>query len=320
MSRSNKILSLTASMGARGYPAIILAVICDDIDLVCHISQKGGLKCLDREGRNALHHSISSNNVPISIKLIFLGIDINQQDASGSTPLMEAVHGNNYRLFDYLLTSSANWKLKDKYDADAFHYACSNGNDKMINRFISLGANVNSPRGRYLDISVNNDDITAVKKLIEHGANPEIPNCRGDNLSLATKFLDIFRFLIEEGFDINKQYPNGDNLLIIACRYASADVVNYIAKHNSVELDINQYNIYGDCALYSAILSGSVECTQILVENGAHIKRIQCERFLKKVKSNRSHKCIEKIGEIVSKKRRDEEQNTVEYNNCYFSL
>lgn len=320
MSRTNKLWSITAGMGVRGYPAIILAVIADDMDLVCHISQKGCLGCLDKHGRNALHHSVMRGNISISIKLLRLGIDINQQDESGSTPLMEAVHHNNFRIFDFLLVSSADWRLRDNYDFDAFYYACSTGNDKMIDRLVSLGVNVNSPREVYLEKSINVDDITAVKKLLERGADPEILNCGTDNLALSTKFLDIFKFLIEEGCDINKTYPNGDNLLMIACRHASPDVVNYIVSNDSVELNINQYNIFGDCALYSAILSGSVECVKILLENGVSTKRIQDKSFVRRLKDKRSFACIVEIKEFVSRIRREDEQNVVEYNNCYFSI
>lgn len=106
-----------------------------------------------RFGRNsvALHNAARSGDADLVIKLIQSGMDVNQPNLEGQTPLMLAVQAdkNALAVTDLLLTQGAQVNETDRYGNTALIYAAQVG------------------------------DLDVVKALVEHGANMAIKNKGG---------------------------------------------------------------------------------------------------------------------------------------------
>lgn len=60
-----------------------------------------------------LHYSVRENNIPLSVKLIKKGYDVNGRDNVGRTPLHYAYHYKYKELVDILLDNGASLFVKD---------------------------------------------------------------------------------------------------------------------------------------------------------------------------------------------------------------
>lgn len=113
------------------------------------------------------------------------------------------------------------------------HYACQNGNKKIVDLLIDLGANINSvdKKGNScLHYAVYSGNESLVKKLVMYGINKNIKNLEGDlalNIAEKKKYNDMIDILNEKKCPIimglfnekNKEIKslknNGNNLLIL---------------------------------------------------------------------------------------------------------
>lgn len=76
-------------------------------------------------GRNALFDAIFKGRTEFLPALIEKGINVNSQDAHGSTPLMEAVWSDDVKMVEALLQAGALPNLKDNFGMTALCYAKS---------------------------------------------------------------------------------------------------------------------------------------------------------------------------------------------------
>jgi len=86
---------------------------CDDIDVLDNLGFN----------RNILHTAISFKRSEVAIYLIGRGININQQDKNGFTPLHFCVEYKNAIVAKELIQKGANGNIKNKFDMTPFEMA-----------------------------------------------------------------------------------------------------------------------------------------------------------------------------------------------------
>ena len=78
---------------------------------------------INNYGETLLHFAARSKNSQVVERLLSLGLDVNQQDYSGWTPLMDAVFYNNKEDVRILLEHGADTKIKNNDQKKAIDYA-----------------------------------------------------------------------------------------------------------------------------------------------------------------------------------------------------
>ena len=83
-------------------------------------------------------------------------------------------------------------------------------------------------------------------------------------------FHDIVSVLMENGADANQPGQNGMNALHVAC-YRNQIRIAKLLKEQSVTMDYNAVDEAGNSALHYAAMSGSLKCSEFLLQNGANV-------------------------------------------------
>ena len=119
------------------------------------------------------------------------GIDINQVNEGGRTPLTWAIANNYMELVEFLLTNQADVNQADAYNNTPLIMAVKNGNQKIIKRLLSNNANVdkdNSYGVTPLMWAILANHSTTAQILLDSGANVFRCNTLGNTpLMLATR-------------------------------------------------------------------------------------------------------------------------------------
>jgi uncharacterized protein len=154
----------------------------DDISEVKSLIKAGvNPNTLDPKGNPMLFLAVKENSTKVIDYLTSLpGIDINQPNKSGETPLMMASIEGNLALVKYLVLSkkasvnNAGWT--------PLQYACTRGHLEVAEFLLSNGANVNalSPNNSTaLMMSVMSGNEYLVKYLLDNGADLQMRNQLG---------------------------------------------------------------------------------------------------------------------------------------------
>lgn len=78
--------------------------------------------------------------------------------------------------------------------------------------------------------------------------------------------LYLTNLLLEQGADVNQRYPDGDNLLMKACKLGYLEIIRCLLKWKAQD---NYFNAKGDNALLTVCKSGNLELVQLLALNPA---------------------------------------------------
>ncbi|MFP4012835.1 MAG: ankyrin repeat domain-containing protein [Chitinispirillaceae bacterium] len=103
------------------------------------------------------------------------GADINQQDSSGRTPLIEAAWSGSTEIVEFLLEKGANVDASDKSGFTALMRATEEGHVPVVSMLLLKGANVNC-RGYVkgttpLMLAAEKGCVKIIDMLLERGAN-----------------------------------------------------------------------------------------------------------------------------------------------------
>lgn len=129
-------------------------------------------------------------------------------------------------------------------DGDSpLHYACSEGNDKIVELLINKGADVNNDRGMMRG-------LTPLHYTIVLGT-PEIA-----------------RMLIIGGVDVNRRDNFGSTPLHKAVDIGETEMVRVLVGGGA---DVNSRNNYGDTPLLRAVSLGETKMVGILLDNNADV-------------------------------------------------
>ncbi len=103
-----------------------------------------------------------------------LGVDPNEPEADGTTPLMRAVHGRHAEIAELLIAASADVDKANSYGVTPLYVAARAGDPVATRLLLSAGANANTalPSGEtVLMTAANAGNIDVVRALLTGGAN-----------------------------------------------------------------------------------------------------------------------------------------------------
>ncbi len=174
--------------------------------------------------------------------LINNGVDINEKNIVGTTPLMCAVKRNRKELLSFLLENGADANETDNQNNTAFYYAVA---EQLSYDMYDALASVSSPDfnivnkdGRTLftnfisSVSTSPNDITFLERLLSDGADVNFcAQYYGQPKSgidfIVEKKSDILKSVLENvSLDVNEQDNQGNTILHKVCAYN----VNYDAE------------------------------------------------------------------------------------------
>lgn len=116
-----------------GATALFYAVKNNHVQLALHLINKYGLNPnqLDNEGNNIAHIAAQLGHANL-IASLPKGVDINQKNLAGQTPLMIAAEKGQYDAVMQLIGLSANYNETNNQERAALHYAVDKGHPKVV--------------------------------------------------------------------------------------------------------------------------------------------------------------------------------------------
>ncbi|XP_022809867.1 serine/threonine-protein phosphatase 6 regulatory ankyrin repeat subunit A-like [Stylophora pistillata] len=149
--------------------------------------------------------------------------------------------------------------------------AAKNGNITRLEKFLSLGRDVNSRNDNGvtpLRIAVLYGQSETVRYLLENGADPFVKGSYSRNLLHVASYggqVAIIDEMIKQGLDVNSKDGNGDTPLILAAAYGREKAVKYLLQGGA---DPSIKGCYGRTALHAG---NDVAIIEILLSSGVHI-------------------------------------------------
>ena len=108
-------------------------------------------------------------------------------------------------------------------------------------------------------------NFSVVKLLVDNGADIHKPNINGGTCLInSVQNVQLCEFLIRKGVDVNARDNSGNLALHYAVREGRLDTVRLLLKHGS---DFSMKNDFGDDALQTAALRGSVSIVEHILES-----------------------------------------------------
>lgn len=202
----------------------------------------------DKDGLTPLFVSASRNKDASVIQyFIDKGNDVNQVDNQGNTPLMEASSRNSLEVVSLLAERTKNINGTNKQGLSALAMAVERNSPKVVSFLIEKGA----------DVNVKSAEGNTLAYYLVNGFNPRE----------AKDFDEKWMILAQKGLDFNQNQSKNNNLYHLAVEKANLDVLQKIASTN---IDINAKNEEGLTPLHKAVMMGkNLDVIQFLLSNGA---------------------------------------------------
>ncbi|PNP84776.1 hypothetical protein FNYG_01870 [Fusarium nygamai] len=220
--------------------------------------QPWAINTIDDAGESPLVLATSGDQVRSMEVLISAGADVNQQSYDGRTPLMVAVDAENVESVKMLLKSKSDTNLCNVEGATALHRASQNANPEVISLLFAAGASVkqrdtfgNTPF-HYLADSENSSqqDIEAtIEMLLVAGSDLEARDNQENTpflRSISMDKLEVIRGLVNAGCCVNVSDYKSRNVLHLAARHASLELLHYISDLDLSGINPCQQDSFGD--------------------------------------------------------------------------
>ncbi|KAK2608602.1 hypothetical protein QQS21_002828 [Conoideocrella luteorostrata] len=210
---------------------------------------------------------------PMVPLLIEHGADVNESNADGWTPLIQAVKENNEEIVWLLLQNGARPDTKDTKMWSALLYAIEGGNKNIVWLLVSKKADVCLLNNKALDLSLSIKNHSIAWLLCENGADANTADDKGMTpLHRATRdgYSRDVGFLLDRGVDVSSQEnTNGWTPLHLAVLDKNDSIVKQLAEHASQKGHINVKDNGDNTALMFATMRRSRSIMQTLLQHDA---------------------------------------------------
>lgn len=180
-------------------------------------------------------------NVKNVIKLIQDGIDINEVDKHGSSPLILSVQRGYTKIVSRLLIARANTEIKDNSHKTALMYATESGNVCIASMIVSAKANVNA---------VTDFGETALMMASKEG------------------HIDCVELLLKSKADVNNVDTHDQSALLFCSKSKKTNTFKCLKLLLEYKADIS---IKNNLSLRQTAYSGSIDKMLLLIENKANV-------------------------------------------------
>ena len=265
------------------------------------------INAIDKNGQVPLHMAAATGMVPAAIELLERGANRDIVAGVYGTPLHQAAVMGNYDLVLKLIYRGCSSDSFSSYRASVLHFAAQGGNVSIIKLLSESGLNVNAVDNSGmtpLHWAARSGNRDAAVELLKYGANKTLSSSFGLPLNLAllaegfmkSNLADsksLITVLLNEGCRLCTSDDLGNTILHLAVITVAYDSSMYKAKvsleqlYNVLEISndlegvfaslpclkdiINSRNKFGQTPLMLAILCGSNEAAEWLVDHGADV-------------------------------------------------
>jgi len=244
----------------RGEPLLIYAMRDYQLDAMKVLLAAGAdVSYIDNDGWTVLHQAVDcrqhrdDDNGALVKLLIDAGADVNQQLASGSTPLALAVSHNHLAQVKLLLAAGADPNIENNDGWHPLNRAVIENKSEIVKALLAGGADVNlAKRNGWAPLhwTVN------IAKEQQH-----------DGSALA-------QLLIDAGANVNAQTKTGNTPTKLAAANNRLNELNVLLRANA---DANTANVAGWTPLFSAVDQNNIAMVRSLIKGGADVN--QAGRF-----------------------------------------
>ena len=146
--------------------------------------------------------AITTENTGLFLEMMAAGVDVNEKDVEGNTPLIKASSYGKVNFVKFLLDMGADVHKMNYKGVTALHRAAGTGNNEIVNLLLDNNAFVDMPDlegNTPLMAAVSADKFSTVELLIKRGSIVEFRNKKGQtaiNIAKNKRFWKIYSYLI----------------------------------------------------------------------------------------------------------------------------
>ncbi|XP_062580844.1 putative ankyrin repeat protein RF_0381 [Saccostrea cucullata] len=221
------------------------------------------VKVFEEKGLNITAQTLDGENILHIASKHEKGLDINALSNDGKSVLHIACLKGMYDACEYLLTKYPQLlDVKDKKGYTVLHYACANGDRKLISFLIEKGLDIDA-------LTNNGESVLHIACLCENGLDINTLTNNGESvLHIAC--------LCGKGLDINALTNNGESGLHIACLYGMYDACDFLVTNFPQLIDVKDNN--GETVLHKACENGDRKLISFLAGKGLDINALTNNR------------------------------------------
>lgn len=216
-----------------------------------------------------LFEAIAESNNKVIIDLIQTGVNINQKNASGDTPLIIAAWEGNHELVETLLNAGAKIDTKSREKLTALRYAIETNHTKVSHLLIDRGANINAQDSKGKTIlmeAILRGNVEIIEKIISKNVNILTEDILGHtalNKAIRCRMIKVAEILIQKGL---KPYQY---ILFDAIDTNCIETVNFTI---GLVRDLNSPRLSdGETPLMFSIFKRRTEIAKLLIRSGADV-------------------------------------------------
>ncbi|CAC5373906.1 unnamed protein product [Mytilus coruscus] len=223
------------------------------------------------------------NDIQLIQWCIYHGVDVNQSNSYGLSPLCGSSQEGGIEVVKLLLHNKANINQCANNGASPLHIACLRNHIEILKILLESKADINKCRDdgtSPLSIACYMNHIDIVRLLLENKA--EINKCTYNGTSplcnaCGANNIEIAKLLLENKADINKNTGNGPYPLYMASQYNNIEIVKLLLNNKA---DTNKCVDGVSSPLYIACQNNHKEVVQLLLDNNADMDRITDDEHL----------------------------------------
>lgn len=213
-----------------------------------------------------LHIAIAYRQTDTAIFLIDKGIDLEEKDLLGNTPLMLAVYYGDIKVYE---------KMKERcdiYTVDSMgntllHLAASSGNIEIFNELVGLGLDINAENINGNAPLVYANGIDMYKNILGK-MNMEEPSEELAQSILFNAISDevLNEIITREYVDIDMLDKEGNNALVHAYSLGNYEVFKKLIE---LGININNKNNEGNTVLHLCVRDNMLDYVEVLLQGNA---------------------------------------------------
>eukprot|EP01112_Ceratiomyxa_fruticulosa_P011415 TRINITY_DN3095_c0_g1_i1.p1 TRINITY_DN3095_c0_g1~~TRINITY_DN3095_c0_g1_i1.p1 ORF type:complete len:883 (+),score=188.59 TRINITY_DN3095_c0_g1_i1:158-2806(+) len=202
------------------------------------------------------------------------GLDINQKNERGETPLHIAILKENFETIQTLLDLGASLQLNTNQGNSPLYIACERGNLQIVKELITRGADMHGHKYQQhyqtpLMIAVIRNHIHIVKYLLDNGCEDleygDKNYCTPLFIASQNGLIEMMETLIQYGANVDARNTNDSSPIFGAVGKNQMEAVKTLLKHKA---DINLTNNRYYNALFIAVNFAYFEMIEFLIDAG----------------------------------------------------
>uniref|UniRef100_A0A6P7GUM2 Serine/threonine-protein phosphatase 6 regulatory ankyrin repeat subunit B-like n=1 Tax=Diabrotica virgifera virgifera TaxID=50390 RepID=A0A6P7GUM2_DIAVI len=254
------------------FPVHMIDITNSNVTILKFLKEKGANISISNRQKHTLLHEAARNGA-FKVLRYLVGdckMDVNVSDLKGNLPIdMIDMSDYNIALFKYLIEKGANLSTSKNQKYTLIHKAARIGAFKVLQYLVEdckMDVNVSDVNGNLpVHLAAEFGRVDILMYLKEKGSNLSISNNKKHTLVHAAAQsgnLEVVQYLVEDcKMDVNVCDIHGN----LPSHWAAfCDKVGILCYFESIGIDLNQYNNYGQTLVHLAAAGDAVETLNFL--------------------------------------------------------